>query len=201
MMVLSLGTFFLTVKLFEKESCRFYREPLMMIRAASLASLYLAGNYFIVLESGTALLGSSWLSAISSMGWLFWLWTLAVPIIYVYWGIRKKDPLFLLMGLALMAMLVFTVRRYYHVLPVEWAMLLGGLILIAITYGLARYLKILRNGFTSAETNDKHLLANLHIESLIVAETFRGTSEVPTPTKEFKFGGGSGGGGGAGGEF
>ncbi len=201
LMAFSLGCFLLSTKFYGNRACRFYREVLMTIRGASIAGFYLAGNYFILLEPGTAAFGTSWHSTVISMGWLFWTWTLVIPFLYIYWGIRKKDVLFLWEGLALVAVLVFTIRRYHQLLTLEWAMVLGGLILIALAYGLIRYLKIPRLGFTSAESGDNHELANLHIESLVIAETFAGTSTVPAPAKEFKFGGGSGGGAGAGGEY
>jgi hypothetical protein len=66
---------------------------------------------------------------------------------------------------------------------------------------LIRYLKTPRHGFTSQEGSSKHLLENLHLESLLIAETFGGPTVVKAPTNDFQFGGGSGGGGGGGGEY
>ena len=135
------------------------------------------------------------------MGWLFWILTVSTPLFYTYLGIRKKDSLFLWVGLVLIVATVFTIRYYYNLMPLEWALILGGILMIAIAYGLIRYLKTSRHGFTSLESSNKHLLENLHIESLVIAETFGGPAVVKAPVKDFQFGGGSGGGGGAGGQY
>ena len=74
--------------------------------------------------------------------------------------------------------------------------------MIIIAYILIKYLKTPRHGFSSLELNKKHLLENLQIESLVIAETFKNTATAPPPPNhDFQFGGGSGGGGGAGGEY
>ncbi len=77
----------------------------------------------------------------------------------------------------------------------------GGVVMIVVAYGLIRYFKIPRHGFTSRENTTRHLLENLHIESLVIAETFAGAASVKVPSSDFQFGGGSGGGGGAGGQY
>jgi O-antigen/teichoic acid export membrane protein len=135
------------------------------------------------------------------MAWLFWILTVATPLFYIYRGVRKKDHLFIWTGLGLVAAAIFTIRYYYHLIPVEWALISGGIVMIAIAYGLIRYLKTPRHGFTSQEASSKNLLENLHLESLVIAETFGGPSTVKAPSNDFQFGGGSGGGGGAGGQF
>jgi hypothetical protein len=115
-------------------------------------------------------------------------------------SIQKKDVIFLWAGLALIAAAIFTVRYYYHVLPAELAMIIGGCVLIGTAYGLIRYLRSPKYGLTSIASDDPHLLEKLHIEALVLAETFQSVTAQPTATG-VRFGGGSGGGGGATGEF
>ena len=116
-------------------------------------------------------------------------------------GIQKKDAVLIRMGLILIAAIVFTVRYYYHFFPTETAMMIGGLIMIAIAYTLIKYLKVPKHGFIDEEQNDSTSIARKQIESLIIAETF-GQTKIETQTgNNTEFGGGSGGGGGAGGDF
>ena len=133
--------------------------------------------------------------------WLFWIFTVSIPLVYIARGIQKKDVVLMRMGLIFIAAIVFTVRYYYHVLPAETAMMLGGLIMIAIAYSLIKYLKEPKYGFTDEEQSNANSFARKQIESLIIAETF-GQTKIETNTgNATEFGGGSGGGGGAGGEF
>ena len=76
---------------------------------------------------------------------------------------RKDDFDGARMGLILIAAIVFTVRYYYHVLPAETAMMLGGLIMIAIAYSLIKYLKEPKYGFTDEEQNNTNSFARTHI--------------------------------------
>jgi hypothetical protein len=200
-MAVSIAVYFAAVSLGANRKFRHYHVcSTVVIKAACLLSFYLAGNYFVVREAGVALLDLPLQPGQGlPFGWLFWILTIATPFFYIFQGIRKKDVIFLWTGLGLIAAAVFTIRNYYHVLPVEWALVLGGILLIAVSYALIKYLRIPRHGFTGEETDDRHLLQNLHVESLIIAETL--TTTAPTPSNDFQFGGGSGGGGGAGGEY
>jgi len=201
MMAVSAAVFFLSFRLYDVKKCRHYRECLANIKVASLVSFYLAGNYFAVREMNNSIFSHTGNTENISMAWLFWILTVSTPLFYIYHGVRKKDHLFIWTGLGLVAATVLTIRYYYHVMPVEWALICGGLVMIAISYLLIRYLKTPRHGFTSQEASSKNVLENLHIESLIIAETFGGSTPVESPSNDFQFGGGSGGGGGAGGEY
>ncbi|HEY4966314.1 MAG TPA: hypothetical protein VII28_07935 [Puia sp.] len=201
-MGVSVAGWFLSVRLYHRDSLRHYRQSLTVIQAATGISFYLAGNYYIVSELGNYMFGSSQPEGAGiSMGWFFWMFTVVTPLFYIYQGIRKKDSIFLWTGLALTAATVFTIRHYYSVLPAEWAMIVGGIVIIAISYGLTTYLKTARKGFTSRERSNKQVLENLNLESLVIAETFAGSPVAPAPNNDFQFGGGTGGGGGAGGQY
>ncbi|HTI11350.1 MAG TPA: hypothetical protein VL832_22410 [Puia sp.] len=197
-MAVSTGIYILSTALSSKERYRHYRGGLTLLTAATLLSFYAAGNYFIVRETSISLLDSP-PSAALPLGGLFWILTISLPFLYVARGIQKKDTVFLWTGLALIAAAVFTIRHYYSVLPLEWALVTGGIVMIVLSYTLIKYLRTPRHGFTSEAADAKHILAGLHLESLVIAETFAPTT--PTPSNDFQFGGGSGGGGGAGGEY
>ncbi len=184
-----------------KAACRHYRPALTVIRIACLVAFYLSGNYYVVEEWGSRLSdryapqGSA-----LPLGWLFWLLTVFVPLYYIFRGLRKKDPVFLRTGLVLTAVIIFTVRNYYHVLPAEIAMTIGGALMIVLAYALIRYLRSPKHGFTYKQTNESYFMEKLNLESLVLAETFTNAPDQPE-TNGIEFGGGSGGGGGAEGTF
>lgn len=199
-MALSAGLYIAGSKLHRAKACRHYRECLTLIKVLSLLCFYAAGNYFAVRETSAIL--SEYSGPVKNtipFGWLFWILTIGTPLFYIYYGIRKKDQIFLWVGLVLIAAAVFTIRAYHHILPVEWAMTIGGGLLITLAWWLTRYLKTPKQGFTSTETNDRQFIQQLPLlESLVIAETFQPTAPAGN---DFQFGGGSGGGGGAGGQF
>src|SRR4029079_18756723 len=110
-------------------------------------------------------------------GWLFWIFTLLIPPAYIIYGVIKKDFLIMRTGLALIAATIFTVKYYYSILPAEVEMLGAGLMLVALSYALIKYLTMPTHGYTSGNIyqskNDV-----LNVEALIVAETFSSKSSI-----------------------
>lgn len=178
---------------------RHYKSCFMLVQIAALLTLYISGNYFVVHETSIMLFGSYPEDMQGMpMGWLFWILTVAIPVIYIYFGLKKKDTILLRAGLILVAAIVFTIRYYHSVAPLEVAMLIGGIILIGLAYGCIKYLKTPRHGLTDENTDDPHFLDKLHLESVIIAETYSPQAPV---ADDFQFGGGTGGGGGASGTY
>lgn len=173
---------------------RHYDLALSVLRLAALATFYLAGNYFVVHHAGQELLG---MEGNPPLPWLFWTLSLLLPPAYIWMGLRKKDRIPLAMGLILIAAAVFTVRAYHAVMPLETAMALGGIGLIAVSYIVHRYLTTPKHGFTTQAMNTRSFGAE-QLEGLIIAETMQ---HAPQPAETTRFGGGSSGGGGAGGEY
>ncbi|MFL9481571.1 hypothetical protein ACI6Q2_02260 [Chitinophagaceae bacterium LWZ2-11] len=165
------------------------------LKVVSLITFYAAGNYFVVKELNDSATGNipGFLSVI------FWLWTCIIPLAYIIYGIAKKDLVVVRTGGILIAAIVFTVRYYYSVLPIETAMFIGGILLIGISYWLIKYLSIPKRGFTSKEIYKKNS-AGVNIEALIIAQTFGKTGDT-AGNEHTTFGGGTSGGGGASGSF
>jgi hypothetical protein len=184
----------------KKERWRLYGDGLLVISVSLLVCFYLAGNYFSVREASQALFGfATDREAGIPFGWLFWFSTFAIPITYIVTGIKKKDVVFLRTGLVLVAAIVFTVRYYFHVMPIETAAALCGIILIIAAYTLLKWLHQPKHGFTSEKNPDAPAVDKLRLESLIIAQTFAGGPSAPD--EGIQFGGGTGGGGGATGNF
>ena len=199
-MLASAGVYFLSVKLIAVHTYRHYKKCLQMLQVCALITLYIAGNYFVVREVGNEMFHMDLHPGQDIPGgWLFWILTVMLPLIYIYAGIRKKDRILICTGLLLIAGIVYTIRYYHSVAPLEVAMTLGGLMMIGIVYALIRYLKTPRHGFTAASSDEKHAMEALQIESLVIAQTM---SHAATPRPDqFEFGSGSGGGGGASGDY
>jgi hypothetical protein len=196
----SAGVYFLSIKLIAIHTYRHYKKCLQMLQVCALITLYLGGNYFVVREVSVEMFHLDLQPGQDIPGgWIFWILTVIVPLIYIYAGIRKKDRILICVGLLLIAGIVYTIRYYHSVAPLEVAMTLGGLAMIGIAYTLIRYLKTPRHGFTEASSDERHAMEALQIESLIIAQTM---SHAATPQPDqLEFGGGSGGGGGASGDY
>jgi hypothetical protein len=200
LMGLSALFYLLSVSMGRQENLRLYWRGFRMVRVVALVCFALAGNYYVVREASASLLGMNFAPGTGiPFGWLFWIFTVGIPVIYIYVGLKRKDREMLVVGLLLIAVTVFTVRFYYHVLPPETAMLMGGILLVLLAYFTMKYLRVPRNGFTAAADKTINKRATAHLESLIIAQTFSGPA-APTDSG-VQFGGGSGGGGGAGADF
>ncbi|MEO6134271.1 MAG: hypothetical protein ABIP35_03900 [Ginsengibacter sp.] len=170
-----------------------YEKCISVLTVFLLLAFYIEGNYWIVNELQSV---SYTTKAPFAFGWLFWIFTYVIPVIYIVYGIMKKDLLHIRSGIILVAATVFTYKYYHDLLPLEFEMLLVGLLLVGISYYLIKWLSPSRNGFTSEATSSQPAWKN--VEALIIAETMGG--DKPGEPDQI-FSGGSGGGGGATGDF
>jgi hypothetical protein len=197
LMAASAAVYFLIRSLEKKATLKDYEHCFTMIIIVSLLSFYAAGNYYVVREVNNAMFHLTNDGSLP-LGWLFWILTVLIPIVYVIRGVQKKDGIFLRIGLLLIAAMIFTIRYYHAVLPYEVAMTIAGLVLLVVSYGLISYLKQPKFGFTYADQDKENKDEKSLIESILIAETM---GQQAKPAETTKFGGGSFGGGGAGGEF
>lgn len=193
-MILSAIVYGVMRYLHRKPACRYYKGVFPWVLTASLLTFYMAGNYAVV----TTLTGNPYEDYTPAYAPLYWTFTALVPFVYIFLGIRFKDAILLRTGLGLVAAAVFTVRAYYHALPLEWALVIAGAVLVFISYMLIRYLKTPRHGFSDEPGEDASRFTKLQLESLIITQSIQAPA---VPQDHFDFGGGSGGGGGAGGTF
>lgn len=198
-MLLSLAIYFLVKKLQRTKTAIYYYSCLQTIEITVLVCLYAAGNYFIVREGSNELFHLN-LQAGDSIpfGWLFWLLTILIPMIYLVRGIRLKEAILIRVGLVMFAAIVFSIRYYHTLLPVEVLMSIGGIALLIIAIVLMKWLHENINGFTSRELTPKNKMGKFQLESLVMAQTFQ---PVAGTSDQTNFGGGSVGGGGASGEY
>ena len=171
-----------------------YRKCCTVGIITCLLCFYIAGNYFVVREVSNSLYNVQ-LKAEESIpfAWFIWMVTVITPLLYIMWGILKKDIIFIRTGLILVAATVFTIRYYYQNSPIEMIMIIGGVLLIAVAYLLTLLLKFNRAGFTAQPLISRYNDGIENIESIIIAETMSSTAGEDSGSFE----GGDFGGGGA----
>lgn len=198
MIFISASIYSLMKSLAKKESLMIYDFCTKCVMLLTLLTFYASTNYFVVKELSNQMFRMQLILHDSiPMGWLFWVTTFAIPVIYIFYGVKRKDFLFIRTGLGLIAATIFTVRYYHNIFSAEISMLIAGSIIIALSYALIKYLEISKHGFTSRNLHpgNKNLL---NAEALIIAQTF---GHSPKTESSNIFGGGTGGGGGATGNF
>ncbi len=189
---------FFGIRQSRKKTYDIYEASKQMSEVVSLILMYVAVNYYVVREASVELMDLSLKAGQDiPLGWLFWMLTGIMPLACFYFGVRKNNIMLLRVAALFTAATICTIRYYYHVLPVEVAMLLGGIILIAIGWWLLVYLKEGKGGFVSHKTTPEDE-AMKQLESLVIAESFHAAPQSQTADR---FGGGSFGGGGATGDY
>lgn len=173
----------------------YYTNCQIVIKIVALVIFYLGGNYYVVRE-GNALL-SDLLTPIAPQipfSELFYVLTVAIPLIYIYLGLKNKDRISLITGLVTTAFSVFTYRYYFDIIPMEIILVMAGTALILLTVFCIKYLKTPKFDI-SDEKDDSQNTANL--EALLIAHQF---GQAPVGD-QLHFGGGDFGGGGAGNSY
>ncbi|GAB2703732.1 hypothetical protein GCM10027037_32010 [Mucilaginibacter koreensis] len=188
------------VKLDHYPQALHYKECLVAFRFTCLIALYAAGNYYLIDDLQQRLLGSNSSGKHQvAFGFIFWVWTIALPLAYIAIGLIKRNTLLLRTGLLVSVAAVATFRTYYHILPTAWALSLGGALLLLLVYALVRYLKVPKHGYTYAEQYTGNKADQINAESLITIAT---VPHAHAPVQEqSRFGGGSFGGGGSSSNF
>ncbi len=199
-MFFSAGIYLLTRKKSKDDNLVLWNECFSYVSYAAMAVFYLAGNYFVVRE-GNALLQGATLQEGEDipMAFIFYAWTFLLPVAYCWAGLKRKEYAFLNAGLLFVFGAVLTLRYYYSVVPLEWALLAGGLILFSGSTWAWYYLKEPKYGITSTEDSYQASLLKLAAESLVIAQTFGHDAVVKK--EGTAFGDGEFGGGGAGGKY
>jgi len=198
-MIITALIFSVMKKLQQKNQLVLYRSCLQLVMILSMLTFYTAGNYFIIREMSNEMFNLNLQPGEGiPLGWLFWIFTIAIPPAYIFYGLRKKDRIFIRIGLILLAASVLTFRYYYAVMPAEAAMIVFGAILILISYALIKYLSTPKFGFSFTHVEERNK-ALLNAEAIIIAQAFG--RKVSSSNEQVEFGGGSSGGGGASGSY
>ena len=196
MMLLSVVIYLVAKRLQQNTSLRYWQTAIAVFECIALLVFYLSGNYYVIRESSIAFFDLRLLpgSDIPLAG-LFYLFTAVVPILYVFYGLKRKERLLLWMGLIVVAASAVTFKYYFSTGHPEVILTLAGILLIGVAYSAIRYLKTPKHGLTFEEEPDEDNFLKTNAEALLQARTFGHAANAPVRTTEF--GGGSSGGGGA----
>lgn len=193
-MLFSAAVYFFAQKGKQKDTWRHRHGVFAVFELLALLTFYASGNYWFVQQTG-----ADWFSVERvPLGWFFWVFTFAVPCLFIWQGLRGKDRLALDVGLGCAVAAVFTFRYYHHVLPLAWAAAVGGAVVFVVSYLSIQYLRKNAVAYTYEEDGKKSLLQKA--QEQIFEQTIASQSVAPSPKKD-TLGGGQYGGGGAGSDF
>jgi hypothetical protein len=194
-MIIFSGCYFLLQKFNKRDDLKLWSDNLLILEVCCLVLVYAGGNYLVVRE-----LSVSMMNLLVEPGqdiplaFLFYFFTVAVPVVYLWSGILTKNIVLLRVGLVALAFSVFTFKYYYSFGHPEITLLVAGAISILVAILLMRYLKEMKRGFTS-ENILSSAWANLNVEAFIISQTMGGNQPEKVDVKETGGGGSSGGGG------
>jgi hypothetical protein len=185
------------------ENLRYWKNCFDVLEIASLVMFYLSGNYMVIRVLTGALLDRD-LQPGEDIGLapFFYAFTILVPLVYLWLGLKRKSYLFLRLGLLLEVAGILAIKYYHSFMPPETALSLAGITLIIIAYFCLQYLKTPKYGITleAGEHSDKHAaLAN--IANVAVSQVMTNQPHPQPDQNTTEFGGGDFGGGGAGADF
>ncbi|NIJ53667.1 hypothetical protein [Dyadobacter arcticus] len=170
----------------------YYADCIKVLKALSLVTFYLGGNYFIVRE-GNALLNELNLPVSPQIAFapVFYFFTTAIPAFYVIAGLKRHDRVLFIIGLLTFAFSIYTYRSFFSQLTIAQELLVAGIVMIAAAVSVIKYLHTPKHR-VSDEQEGQRKLANL--EAIWVAQNL---GQAPQENG-LEFGGGNFGGGGAG---
>lgn len=187
-------------KLSKDKKLYYYANPISVLQGFSLLLGYLAMNYLVVRQLSESLLGLTLAKGEDiPFAFLFYGFTFLIPVFYIVYSLCSKDRLMLIIGLLTFGFSIYTIRFYYHILPVEVALLLGGTVLFALAILLIRKLKHKESGVTFKPERGSETDILTNFQAVVVAtqvdlKPMESESKMP-------FGGGGFSGGGSGGDF
>jgi hypothetical protein len=178
----------------------FYEFALQNLKIFTLVLAYFSLNYMVVRELSETLLNVEVLPGEDiPLAFIFYATTFIIPAFYIAYSLFKKDRIMLFIGIATFAYSIFTIRYYHQLLPIEVALVIGGIVLFVVAYLSIKRLQFCETGITfkADRGSDSSLLKNA--QALIVSSQ---VANAPDPNQsDMPFGGGGFSGGGAGSKF
>ncbi len=172
----------------------YYVDAQEVISSLALITFYLGGNYAVVRE-GNAMLHDLQTSVQINLAFLFYFFTVAIPVVFIVFGLKHQERKFFIIGLVSAVISVLTFLNYFSTIPGEWESTIGGILLVSLSIIMIKLLKEPKNNVTS-EADDNENPSNF--EALLI-------SQIAQPNNQnqegLNFGDGDFGGGGSGSEY
>lgn len=200
MMLLSVALYMAAKRLEQQPRLQYWQTVIVVFECVGLLLFYFAGNYYVIREASVKYFDLHIAPGEDiPLTIFFYLFTAVVPLLYVFYGLKRKDRLLLWAGLATVALSALTFKYYFSTGHPEVVLVVAGMLLIGIAYIAIRYLKTPKHGITFEEEPDEDNFLKTNGEALLQARSFGHTTHAAPRTVEF--GGGSSGGGGATGDW
>jgi hypothetical protein len=170
----------------------YYTDCQEIISTFALLILYLGGNYAVVRE-GNAILYDLPESKQVDLAALFYAFTALVPVLFIAYGIMKRERKAVIIGIVAATISVITFLHYFSTWAGEWESTVIGAVTVITVVLVIRYLKNSRSGITSEPDNSQN---PRNLEALLISQI------VPESTGQAdSISGGDFGGSGAGSEY
>jgi uncharacterized membrane protein YgcG len=200
LMSVSVFIYLAAKKLKQRNDLFYWKQCILVFECVALLVFYLACNYFIVRESSLEYFNLQLHEGEDiPIAFVFYILTAAVPLFYVYLGLRKKDKIILWIGLVLIAIAALTFKNYFSLGHPEITLTIAGLTMISVAYFFMKYLKTTKHGITFEDEPDGDNLLKSNAEALLIAQSFTPNSSQQSDSPQF--GGGGFGGGGTGSNY
>jgi hypothetical protein len=201
MMAYALAVYFSSKTAVQKLAIPFYYNGLLFTKYFAQILFYFSGNYLVVRELSIELLGQDVAPGSDiPFAYLFYAFTFIVPAGYLYFALLKKDRILLYIGLLSLCFSVYTIRYYYSVVPIEFALTIGGAVLFAIALLAIKILKEKETGITFKADRFTETNSFLNAE-ILLASQMGGLKPEQITESPIEFGGGGFSGGGSQGSF
>jgi hypothetical protein len=202
LMLLSAAIYFKANQYKQKHNLIYWKQCLIAFECLALLVFYISCNYFVIRESSIEFFNLNLQEGEDiPLAIVFYILTALVPILYVYYGLKRKDKVLLWIGLALIAAAAFTFKYYFSLGHPEVSLTLAGIAMIAIAYISIKYLKTPQKGITFEKEIDEDNFFKTNIEAIIIAQSFSQQADSIQTESTTEFGDGEFGGAGSGGKF
>ena len=202
LMLLSAAIYFKANQYKQKHNLIYWKQCLIAFECLALLVFYISCNYFVIRESSIEFFNLNLQEGEDiPLAIVFYILTALVPILYVYYGLKRKDKVLLWIGLALIAAAAFTFKYYFSLGHPDVSLTLAGIAMIAIAYISIKYLKTPQKGITFEKEIDEDNFFKTNIEAIIIAQSFSQQADSIQTESTTEFGDGEFGGAGSGGKF
>ena len=199
-LILAILVYFFVVHLSKNQNYYPYFKTFDTLRVASLLLGYLSMNYLVVRELSASLMNLTITNASDvPFAIVFYVLTFLIPLLYFFLGIKWKDKLVLYSGLLTLAFGFYSIRHYYYFFPIEYVMVISGILLFGLAYLIIQQLKNKTEGVTFQPDRDSDNSLLLNTQALL--SLANATTPAPTQSNPMEFGDGGFSGGGAGEQF
>ena len=206
MMAISLAIYVAVKQAINRNSKQvYYADALNLAQWISLIILAASGNYFVVRELNGLLVDSIPGRPITkgapeiALPALFWVLTFAIPAIYLWQGLTKKNRMLIILGSLGIIAAFMTIHEYVTLLPLNVALTTGGLALIGFAIVGIRYLATPKHNFTDAPDDDSPNEMFMNIASMAAVQA--SSAALHPPKDNLQFGDGNFGGAGSEGKY